>query len=85
MKSAIGVYFVEINAETFTRPLAPLMPPVNYILLKVSALYSLINKKMMLTKKLQVGLFKKMADGCIGTFKAQGCMLKVLNFLSSFV
>ncbi len=60
MKSAIGEYFAEINAETFTRPPR-----------SANATSVFFNEpENDADNKLQVGLFKAMADGYKGTLKS---------------
>ncbi len=71
MKSAIGEYFVEINAETFTRPPRSANATSELYIVKGKRLVFFNEPENDADNKLQVRLFKKMADGYKGTIKAR--------------
>ena len=80
MKSAIGEYFVEINAETFTRPPRSANATSELYIAKGKRLVFFNEPENDADNKLQVGLFKKMADGYKGTLKARGLYAESIEF-----
>ena len=80
IKSVLGEYFCEINAETFTK--APKSANAT------SELHNAKGKKILFfnependgDNKLQVALMKKMADGYKGTLKARGLYQEMMEF-----
>jgi hypothetical protein len=80
MKSAIGEYFAEINAETFTRPPRSANATSELYVTKGKRLVFFNEPENDADNKLQVGLFKKMADGYKGTLKARGLYADMIEF-----
>ena len=80
MKSAIGEYFVELNAETFTRPPRSANATSELHIAKGKRLVFFNEPENDADNKLQVGLFKKMADGYKSTLKARGLYAESIEF-----
>ena len=80
IKSVLGEYFEEMNAETFTK--APKSANAT------SEMYKAKGKRLVFfnependaDNKLQVALLKKLADGYKGTFKARGLYADMVEF-----
>ena len=80
LKEVLGGYFIELNAETFTKP-----PKTAN---STSELYKCKGSRLVITNependtenKLQGGLIKKMADGFKNTLKARGLYADAIEF-----
>lgn len=80
IKSILGNYFCEINAETFTKPPKNANATSELYKTKGSRLVFFNEPENDGDNKLQVALMKKMADGFKGTLKARGLYAEMIEF-----
>jgi len=80
IKSVLGSYFCEMNAETFTKPPKSANATSELYKAKGSRLVFFNEPENDGDNKLQVALLKKMADGYKGTLKARGLYVEMMEF-----
>jgi len=80
IKSVLGEYFCEINAETFTKQPKSANATSELYKTKGSRVVFFNEPENDADNKLQVSLLKKMADGYKGTLKARGLYAEMMEF-----
>lgn len=80
LKNILGDYFVEMNAETFTRPPKSANSTSELAHAKGCRMVFFNEPESDTDNKLQVGLLKKMADGHKSSLKARGLYQEAVEF-----
>lgn len=80
IKSVLGEYFIEMNAETFTKPPRSSNATSELYRAKGTRIVFFNEPESDGDNKLQVGLMKKMADGYKSILKARGLYSEMIEF-----
>jgi len=80
IKSVLGLYFCEMNSETFTKPPKSANATSELYNAKGSRIIFFNEPENDGDNKLQVALLKKMADGCKNVLKARGLYQEMMEF-----